>query len=265
MSQWTAIAGRITLFPASTVQPFPSALELYKRIWESDPVNFQGATSPLAPSIAQGSRTGLAVTCTLHPSRIDFNFTQAAPEDSSGSRRLLVIENTQALHDELARVGSLIAEGLVTNPILRVATFLHLVSIEANIVEANKALMSIVPLQYRIKLRDEEEFVFQISRPHLSEQVPGVKMNYINKWSVDRFQMVSLMFSMGGSAPISPPTGAAPVLSEFITAGITFDNNNVPVGPDKPLSSAQQSSLILESLAQTAISMKEVGLNLDGF
>ena len=265
MSEWKAIAGRITIFPAPSSEALPSALDLYKKVWEVDPTNFQGSTTILSPSVAQGKRPSFGLNCSVHPSRIDFALSPSESEDRAEPPKFLVIENSKEFHDELLRIARVIGKGLLTNPILRIATFLQFVSIEANTVEANRTLMSIVPSQYRIKLNDEQEFICQVNRPRASDKMPDLKINLITKWSVDRFQIVSLLFGMGGAAPIFAQSSAAPVVSEFIAATVSFDNNNVPVLPAKPLSSAQQSSLLLEALAHTVMSMQEGGLKITGF
>lgn len=266
MNEWKALVGRITVFPApQSSVALPSALDLYKKVWEGEPLNFQGPTNPLSQSLAQGKRAGLGIGCSVHPLRIDFNLSPVGRESPSEPPRLSVIENSKEFHDELARIARMVGRDLLANSILRVATFLQFVSIEANSAEANKALMSIVPEQYRIALSNEEEFILQINRPRMSEQVEKLKMNLITKWSVERFQLVSLLFSMGAAPIVVSQSSGAPQVNEFIAASVSFDNNNVPVPADKPLSSSQQSLLLLEGLAHTAISMREGRLNIKGF
>ena len=266
MSDWNVISGRISLFPGPSTQALPSALELYKKVWENEPANFQGASSPLAPSVAQGTRSTLALTSSVHPSRVDFNLAGSPREMDAGPPQLMVIENTRELHDEMSRIARLIGTGLTSTSILRVATFMQLVFIQPSISEANKALMSRMPEQYRLALQDEEEFICQISRPRSSTTVPNIKLNFINKWSVERFQVVTLTIGMGGMTPmVAPQSTPASVISQFIAATITFDHNNIPVAPESPLSSTQQSSLILEALAQKTLSLQEAGIKLAGF
>jgi len=263
MNEWKALVGRITVFPApQSSVALPSALDLYKKVWEGEPLNFQGPTNPLSQSLAQGKRAGLGIGCSVHPLRIDFNLSPVGRESPSEPPRLSVIENSKEFHDELARIARMVGRDLLANSILRVATFLQFVSIEANSAEANKALMSIVPEQYRIALSNEEEFILQINRPRMSEQVEKLKMNLITKWSVERFQIVSLLVPISATPAVAPQSSVAPQITEFIVASVTFDNNNVPVPADKPLSSSQQSSLLLEGLAHTTISMREGRLNI---
>ena len=261
MSEWKAIVGRITIFPASSSVALPSALDLYRKMWEGDPINFQGPTNPLSPSLAQGKRAQLGISCSVNPARIDFTLSPVGPESASEAPRFFVIEDSQELHDELARIARFVGQGLLANPILRVATFLQFVSVEANSTEANKTLMSVVPEQYRIRLSDEEEFILQLSRPRMSERRENLKMNLITKWSVERFQVFSLLIPMGAALQ----SGVAPQVTEFIAASVGFDNNNVPVSANKPLPNSQQSSLLLEGLAHTAMSMREGRLNIKGF
>src|SRR5258706_9182327 len=89
----------------------------------------------------------------------------------------------------------MVGNGLVTNSIVRVATYVQVISTEGNATEANKALVSIIPEQYRIVLGSEEEFILQVNRPCMSEQVEGLKLNLITKWSVESFQVISISVS----------------------------------------------------------------------
>ena len=265
MSDWQPLLGRITIFPAALFVPsaeLPSALELFQKMWDAAPLNFQGPTNPLSPSSAQGKRAGLGVSCSVHPLRIDFTLSPVGRETSSELPRLAVIEDSKEFYDELARVARTLGRGLVTNSIVRVATFVQVISPAANSTEANVALMSIVPTQYRIALGNEEEFILQVNRPRTSEQVEKLKMNFITKWSVENFQIISVSVSGDAGTPLVAPQSSVPQVAQFIAASVAFDNNNVPVSPDKPLSSSQQASLLLEGLAGTATSLREGNLNI---
>lgn len=265
MSEWKALVGRITLFPAPSSQPLPSALDLYTKLWADEPSSFQRATNPLAPSMAQGTFAGMAVACTAHPSRIDFTLTPIASGESPETPTFFVIEDSEALGDELLRLAKVVEENLLANPILRVATFLQFVALEADSTAANGALMAIVPKHLRVKLDDEEEFILQINHPRMSRSLEGTKFNLITKWSVDRFQIMSVLVPMGTTPMYAPQSGVSPQVSEFIAASVTFDNNNVPVPASTPLSSKQQASFLIEGLRYSATSILEGALKIKGF
>ena len=266
MNDWAALAGRITIFPNSqSTGVLPSALELYKKIWPSDPDNFQSPNSPLSPSVAQGRHAGLSVSCTVHPTRIDLTLTPPLPTLNAANQQFPLIENSSEFHSELVRIAKLIGTGLLSNPVLRVATFLQFVSIEANSTEANKALMSIVPSQYRLKLGDEVEFIMQVNRPRLSDRVENLKMNLITKWNVDHFQMFAIMRFASGPPVVAMPAQDSSRLIDVLAASVSFDNNNEAVPAEKPLSASDQSSLILEGFTRTSESLQESGISIEGF
>ena len=263
-TEWKSLAGRITIFLDPSPVALPSALGLYKKVWTDDPINYQGSTNPLAPSLAQGKRGGLGVTCTINATRVDFTLTSPGAESTTEPPKLYVIENSAELHTELTRIAHLVGQNLLANNVLRVATFLQIISIEDSPAVANRVLMSIIPSRYRFKLNTEEEFVLQISQPRMSTRVENVKLNLINKWSVDRFGVMSVVMPMA-AAPLTAPQPQAAHLAEFITASIAFDHNNMPVPRDQPLSSSQQASLLLEELALTTTSIRESAIDVKGF
>src|SRR5712692_3580155 len=79
MNEWKALVGRISLFTAAPWSAAPSALDLYRNIWETEPDNFFKQPNPLMPSVAQGGIGNLTASCVIQQSRIDFNF-QPAPQ-----------------------------------------------------------------------------------------------------------------------------------------------------------------------------------------
>ncbi len=249
-TEWKSMAGRITIFLDPSPVALPSALGLYKKVWTDDPINYQGPTNPLAPSLAQGKRGGLGVTCTINATRVDFTLTSPGAESTTEPPKFYVIENSAELHTELTRIAHLVGQNLLANKVLRVATFLQIISIEDSPAVANRVLMS--------------EFVLQISQPRMSTRVENVKLNLINKWSVDRFGVMSVVMPMA-AAPLTAPQPQAAHLAEFITASIAFDHNNMPVPRDQPLSSSQQASLLLEELALTTTSIRESAIEIKGF
>jgi hypothetical protein len=261
MSQWKALLGRMTLFlggpPAGLLS---SALELYKQVWGGDPEIFQSNPNPLIPMVAQGKRDGLTVGCLTSPTRVDLNINPLTAPVGKEDLSFSLIEDTNQLHAELIRLITLI-DGIVgSNSVSRVGLNLHFLTLAATIEEANKGLTRVMPEQYRPRITDEEDFVFQINRPRTSAKVEQVRMNYVTKWSMDRFKVLN----------ISIPTGPAPGSTgiplqrgrDFIAASVIIDNNNVP---GAMLDSKQQSLLLYEALTAAEGTQREIGLNIEGF
>ncbi|HEY9158674.1 hypothetical protein [Candidatus Binatus sp.] len=159
-----------------------------------------------------------------------------------------------------------IAKGTISNSVSRVAFGVQFITVKANVVEANRTLTTVLPDQYRMKITDEQDFIFQINRPHMSSKVGNITMNFLTKWSMERLQVVSMEIPVGG-APIPTPGGTsfAPhdvKVKDFIAASVRFDNNNVPT---ISLTSGQQSSLLLEGLTAVEAAQRKIGLNIEGF
>jgi hypothetical protein len=262
MSEWKALNGRITLFPTVPVAaPLPPAFELYRLVWGSEPENFQKQSNPLLPTVAQGRSNGIAAQLLSQPNRIDFSLLPtAAPGATMTSIDL--IEDTRQFHAELVRIIDVLAKGAISNPVLRVALNVQFVSLKNDVVETNKMLMTVMPVQYRVKLTDEEDFAFQINLPQESDRVENIRMNFVKTWRAQRLQVVSMAIVATG-VPV-PATNIPPQVEtkEFIAASVNFDNNNVPAGP---LNSSQQSQLLLEGLANVETGQRNIGLNIEGF
>jgi hypothetical protein len=262
MSAWKAFAGRISLFPAlSATTALPPALDLYQRGWGGSPESFQSSTNPLMPAVAQGRRGNLAVSCTVHQTRIDFNLSPPPPPNArrpDGRVSFSLIEDTRQFGSELERLVGFIGGGAVGASVLRVGLFVQLLRLTATVEEANRALVGIMPEQYRPKLKDEEELVFQVNRPRMSSQIQGVKMNRVERWSMERFQVLSI--SVG---PAVPSVGATPQTQEFIAASMLFDINNAPTGSS--FNPGQQSSLLVEGLGMVRENLREINLEVEGF
>lgn len=162
MNEWRASGGRITLFPAAPVSSRrQSALDLYKRVWGGDPDNFQRQANPLIPTVAQGKRGGVTVTSLTHPTRIDFNITPASSPHEVTQISFPVIEDTSQLLTELTRTIDAIGQGVVSDPVVRVALNIQFLILKPSHAEANKALTAIIPAQYGVKITNEEDFIFQ--------------------------------------------------------------------------------------------------------
>lgn len=265
MSVWKALTGRISLFPSSpSSAPLPSALELYKRVWGADPENFQSSPNALVPTVAQGRRDGLTVGCSVHPTRVDLNLTPPLGTRESGDMTLVLIEDTVQLHTELARLVNFVGDrrGIGADAVSRVGLNLHFITLMPNIEETNKTLISVMPEQYRTRIKDEEDFIFQINRPRASRQVEGIRVNYIAKWSMDRFQLFNI--SIQANLPVIDARGIPSQKGQgFTAASVVFDNNNVPV--TFSLGPQQQSSLLLECLSEAEKLQREIGLQIEGF
>jgi len=261
MSDWKPLLGRVTILLAPSPKTVPSAQDLYKKVWGSDPLSFQAAQNPLMPSVAQGTQAGLALNSSVHPTRIDLTISAAGSQDPWAPPRLVRIENGEQLRDQLATIATLVGKAdFLTNPVARVAVFLQVVSIENDSASVNKALLLTMPADYRLTLRDEEQFVLQVNRAKKSSSAENLKLNRITRWSEERFQHVSFNVAMAPGQIVASRPNMQPEITEIVTASITFDFNTEAIAMDKHLSAAQQSSLLSEALGQVGESLKECGL-----
>src|SRR5260370_31796942 len=261
MSEWKAFIGRITVFPAlSASAPLPPASVLYRQMWGDDPDSYQKQANPLLPSVAQGKREGIAASCFALPTRIDFNLMATATEQTMGD--LALIEEAGKLNAELTGMIAAIGRDATSVSALRVALFVHVLARTNGTQEAINALVKTIP--YGLKLSNEEDLIFQVNRPYTSRQVPQVEMNSIIKWSMDRFQVVTI--SISGDGPTGPALAGGPSpasqIQDRIGASVGFDINSRPV--QAPLAGGQQSSLLLEALDAISRTQREIGLNIEG-
>ena len=97
MTDWKALTGRISLFPGAPASGLPSALELYKQAWGADPERFQTIPNALAPTVAQGKGSGVGLSCSVHPTRIDFNITPPPPSSGEMNLEFRLIEDTSRM------------------------------------------------------------------------------------------------------------------------------------------------------------------------
>jgi hypothetical protein len=204
----------------------------------------------------------MTVGCAVHPIRIDFTITPLNPSLESGGRPFMLIEDTPELHAELTRVIESVGREAATYTVCRVGVYLHFITITPTIEEANRVLHTVIPEPYRAPIVHEEDFILQINRPRASTEIPGIKINYITKWSMDRFQVFNLSIPVGtavADSRIAPSSQA----QEYLAASVTIDNNNTPVVFS--LSSQQQASLLRETLIQAELMQEELGLKVEGF
>jgi hypothetical protein len=261
MNELKVFMGRITVFPAvSTSSPLPSSSVLYRGMWGDDPDSYQKQANPLAPSVAQGKQDGITTNCLVQPTRIDFSFVATATEQTMGE--LAVIEQAEKVTAELTRMIAAIGRGAISLDALRVALFVHLLARAKDHEQANSVLMKTIP--YGLRISNEEDMILQINHPYRSRQLQGVEMNSITKWSVDRFQVMTI--SISGDGPTGPTLAGGhasqPQIQERLAASVTFDINNRAV--QAPLTSGHQASLLLEALDTVSRTQREIGLNLEG-
>jgi hypothetical protein len=262
MNEWKAFGGRITLFPTLPPSSSPSsALELYRRIWSNDPDSFQKQDNALLPTVAQGRRGSLIVNCAAQPARIDFNLTAALSQ--AAEEKVALIDHPIELRNELTHIIDALGNDLLTG-ISRVALELRFLNPKASHAEANKALTEIIPRSFGVTVTDEEDFIFQINRPHMSGGLQDIRMNFITKWSVERFQVFTILFPMVGATAGAGVTSPSLQPRMFIAASVAFDNNN-NINPGHPLTGKEQSALLHEAVDATVQMQHEIGLNIEGF
>jgi len=254
MGLWKALMGRVTLFP--TVAP-ASALELYRRVWAIEPDSYQKPPSPLMQGTAQGKREGMMATCTTNPARVDFTFTPMREEEAP-DLNVVLIEDLPQLQTEMLRTIESVGTGIFADSVLRVAVSMQVVKQQSGFADANRTLVELLPEQFRMRLTDEQDFIFQVNQPSVSRKTPAVTMNFITKWSVDRIQVLAFAIPLSPS-PISVQQAVAAPQQQFFAASVLFDNNNVPGGV--LLASSEQSSLLLEGFEAIDNSIKVMHIN----
>ena len=208
-------------------------------------------------------RGGLIVNCVGQPGRIDFNLT-AAPSQAPQTT-VALIDRPIELRDELTRIINFLGGSFVLDHISRVALFLQFLNPKPNYAEANKALTELIPDQYGVTITDEQDFVFQINQPHMNEEFQDITMNFITKWSVERFQILTLALPLGGVPAEEVMSWGPPQLKTVIAASVVFDNNNFPPTPVRALTSKEQSVLLQKALDAGVRKQLELGLNIEGF
>ena len=145
----------------------------------------------------------------------------------------------------------------------RVAVYLHFLTIADDFVEANKTITNVVPKKYGVKITDEEDFVFQINQRQTSKQVPGIKLNVLKKWSVERIQVFTLSMPAPG-VPMQPIAIAPQNVKIFISPTVVLDNST-PAEQISSFNTTQQSALLMDAFSLASEIQKELGLNIRGF
>ena len=143
------------------------------------------------------------LSCSVHLARIDLSL-EPAPTPQMAPHSVAMIEDTAELQKQLLQIIDAIGKGIVLDWMARVAVYLHFLTIADDFVEANKTITNVVPKKYGVKITDEEDFVFQINQRQTSKQVPGIKLNVLKKWSVERIQVFTLSMPAPGVPSPSP-------------------------------------------------------------
>jgi hypothetical protein len=102
------------------------------------------------PTVAQGKKHEMSVSCSVHPARIDFNL-EPGPV-TSGEQTVALIYDTAEFQKQLLHIISAIGNGIVSNPISRVALFVQFLTIANDLAEANATVISVVPKRYSVKI-----------------------------------------------------------------------------------------------------------------
>ena len=263
MNGWQALLGRITFFLAPSSVIMPSAFELFRKLWNVEPKSYQGSLSPFSASVAHGRSEDLSINCAVHPARIDLNLSAGGRGAIPGPQYNPGIQDGAQLSKELKRLFEVIERNVLANPVLRVALYLQFICFKKDWAEANSELLTVVPDHYRVKLADEQEFSIQANKPCASKQVENVKLNRITKWSSDHITIIAQKVESGQMGEL--PSKEKPAAYDFFGASVLFDNNNVPIPTERPLTSAEQSKLLLELFGYALGSMKDFRLKIRGF
>jgi hypothetical protein len=214
------------------------------------------------PSTAQGVQGAMAVACTAFPNRIDFNLS---PDTTPGGvPELKLIDDGVAFFAELDRIARFLADGEkvgIQQGLERVALFVQFAKLVPHVVEANREISKVIPERYRVSLSAEEAFALQISEPILTRSAPTIRVNFLRKWSVEQFQVVSFGMGPAGGVGAAGPQGIVrPIVANFLGACVAFDINTVP--PHEQLTREKQSEILIESLQLARETLRSFGLDV---
>lgn len=247
MFEWKPIRARVSLISVPSLGlAAASAHSLYRHIWQDDPDSFQKANGP-SPAVAQGKRQGgMSCNCLVYAARIDFNLV-ATPLQGP-QMELALIRDPAVFDDGLKTIVRAISQGFDADfPVLRVAMYTQYLCPAPNFKEANQRLTEIMPDNYRVTLKEEQDFVLQMNEPYTSAVIPNSTLNALTKWSVERLQVIA--FAMPQPAAQVPGQPIVPTANtrQFIAASMAFEHNLIN---PMQLSSTQQSSLLSEILSR---------------
>jgi hypothetical protein len=263
MSLWKPLIGRISIAASKPTPPGAlSALELYQQIWKSDPTNFQNSPNPLMVSAAQGIALGMTASCAVVQNRADISLTPNAQDAATSvSLALRLIEDRSALYGELSRITQSIGNGTIKIPSEydRVSTFIQYVSIEDDALAANAAVAKTIPERFRPRLTNEDAFILQVNIPTVDRRFGDTQINFLTKWSVEQFQVVSFGLAMGGTQgqgiPM-PQLTSKSYLGACLSCECNFPTQNTP-------NRDQQIKSLIGFLGVLAEMQHDYGLNVD--
>ena len=257
MSEWKIASGRVSLFPPARGSSAPfSAHDLYRLVWGTEPNIFQKTQNPLMPTLARGDRGGILATCSVHPTRVDFNLSGNENTESA----IPTIDDGAFFGHELGRVVSVLSKQNPIDLALRVAIGLHFLVVSSSIGEANTTLLKAIPHPYSLNLNSEEDVIFQVNRPYDSQGQPRTRMNFVSKWSVNRLQVLTIAIPVGRAG--MQPSITNPQPAEYIVANAEFDINSPAKSPS--LSKSRQTELLREALLTGIRFQKQIGISIRG-
>lgn len=263
MSDWKALSGRITAFFLPPAPAVLSALETYRRIWGGEPDSFQRSDNALAPSVAAGNLSNVSVNCSVQATRIDLN-VGPLPRPQLVGNTVAFIDEADQLQTELRRIISALDTEWGVDA-MRVALAVQLGHSSKSFGEANGILKSTLPNGANLGLSEEEDFVLQFNRPYASQVASGIRMNFIIKWAVQRFQSITFQPAPPGTNSSGP---FLPKIDEFAVPTLTIESNSVsppvvlaPGTRPNLLTSQQQVSLLNEALQKIKDAFGKMGLS----
>lgn len=272
MGDWKPLSGRIGLGANAPLVPGTvSVIKLYSEAFGSDPQNFQQAQNPLMASVAQGTTFGMASNCILAPGRLDFNLNPMTPSGAISELKMQLIETDDAFYSQLLHIADSIGSGKIATPqeFDRPTVFAQFASIESDWTSANKVLSRVIPERYRPKLDAEEAFALQINHPKSIESGgESIRLNFVTKWSVEQFQVISFGMATGGFAGSVQPGLLQPQIQSFLGACLTFDCSVAmpsTIPGKKFFTRDQQHSALRAGLGLIGEFQREVGLDVKGF
>jgi hypothetical protein len=179
------------------------------------------------------------------------------------------IDNARNFRAALQEITQAVGRGINLGTVVRVGVYIQFQAEEPSIVDANKSLLAALPAKYKIGITDEEEVVFQVNVPYMSDKVRGVRMNCTTKWSVDQLQILKFQFPAGGSLANfdAKSLSGAPETQKFIASGVSLDvsSPNLITPPAALIAEADQSLLLDEALSVMDQKMRDIALNVRGF
>ncbi|PYB71253.1 hypothetical protein [Rhizobium wuzhouense] len=161
---------------------------------------------------AAAQDAGVTKVLVVQPGRFDVNIQGVETILAASAAPPTVADVTQAIDLSVAAAKRLLQ--VVPDPI-RLALNVRLVSHERNLRDANKKILSVLPV--KIPLDSQSDFLLQLNNPLKTE---GVSINRIVKWSVEIIQLISATTIGSGFAPTQ-------TFSQFFSAFTHLDFNTV--------------------------------------